>query len=77
MNHVYLTRRNLQTLLNKLERPESRKTIIKYDTVHPLYPCTTETVVTAIEDEDYYIDREAGDVYHEDRPAQTVQGQKE
>jgi len=68
MHHIYLTRRNLQTLLNKLERPESRKTIIKFDTVHPEFPCSTPCIVTAIEDDDYYTDRDAGDMHHKDTP---------
>jgi hypothetical protein len=68
MNRVYLTRRNLLTLLNKLDRPESRKTIIKYDDAHAEYPCTTPTIVTAVEDSDYYTDRPPGDIFHKDQP---------
>ena len=60
LHTVYLTRRNLQTLLNKLDRPESQRTIIKHDTVHPDYPCTAVTMVVALEDKDYYVDRPAG-----------------
>jgi hypothetical protein len=69
MHTIYLTRRNLQTLLNKLERPESAKTIIKCDTVHPEYPCTEPTMVVALEDSDYYTDRPPGDMHSEDQPA--------
>lgn len=74
MQQLYLTRRNLQTLLNKLDRcrrdgPEaSERTLIKGDTSHPDYPSTDEIRVTAIEDEDYYTYRSAGDVYPEDLP---------
>jgi hypothetical protein len=69
MNIVYLTRRNLLTLLSKLDRgDESSQTIIKYDTEHPQYPCSTKTIVCAVEDEDYYTDRPPGDVHHKDQP---------
>lgn len=71
-NHVYLTRRNLLTLLSKLDRvldgEESLCTIIKADTVHPKYPCSTVTKVTAIEDHEYYTDREPGEVHPKDAP---------
>lgn len=66
MNYVYLTRRNLQTLLNKLDRNKqegadaSACTLLKGDTKHKLYPCSAPTIVTAVEDEDYYTDREPG-----------------
>ena len=66
MNHIYLTRRNLQTLLNKLDRPGSQCTIIKYDTSHPKYPCSTATIVTAVDDDEYYKDREPGEMHHMD-----------
>jgi hypothetical protein len=73
---LYLTRRNLQTLLNKLDRnrqhpdkPElSACTLVKMDTLHPKYPCTEPVVVIALEDEDYYTDREPGQVHPEDVP---------
>jgi len=66
MNYVYLTRRNLRTLLNKLDRENSLHTIIKYDTQHPVYPCSAPTTVIAVEDEDYYFDRLPGWVSDED-----------
>ena len=62
MNILYLSRRNLLTLLNKLDREDSSNGIIKGDTVHPKYPITEPTMVFAIEDENYYIDRKPGDV---------------
>ena len=64
---VYLTRRNLEALLKKLDRPGSHCTIVKGDTVHPTYPVTGvgEVWVTAVEDEDYYTDREPGVMYEE------------
>ena len=64
MNTVYLTRRNLLTLLNKLDRVliggDSSKTLVKRDTSHSKFPCSDVTIVVAVEDEDYYTDREPG-----------------
>jgi hypothetical protein len=75
MEKIYLSRRNLQTLLNKLDRnkksgtKESYCTIIKNDTEHSKYPQTIpEISVTAVEDEEYYIDRPAGEVHPSDEP---------
>ena len=75
MNKIYLSRRNLQSLLNKLDRnknsgtKESSCTIIKNDTIHPLYPQTIPKIaVIALEDDEYYIDRDAGPVYSIDVP---------
>lgn len=74
MQQVYLSRRNLQTLLNKLDRCKrdglgaSQCTIVKRDTAHPQYPCSDEILVTALEDEDYYTDRPAGRMHPEDEP---------
>ena len=68
MNILYLTRRNLQTLLNKLDREDSKKGIIKNDTMHPRYPTTEPTMVIAVEDEDYYTDRDPGLVHKADEP---------
>lgn len=64
MNTIYLTRRNLLTLLAKLDKVaaggESECALMKRDTKHKTYPCSSVTVVTAVEDEDYYTDREPG-----------------
>ena len=72
MNHVYLTKRNLLTLLNKLNRTArgdiSYCSIIKNDTVHPKFPATTPTIITVVEDEDYYTDRKPGGVIYRDLP---------
>lgn len=73
MIQLYLTRRNLQTLLNKLDRNRvtpraSTCTLIKQDTLHPVYPLTEPIMVTALEDEEYYRDRKAGRVHLEDEP---------
>lgn len=72
MNTVYLTRRNLLTLLNKLDRVkaggESACAIIKHDTEHKKYPCSIATIVAAVEDDDYYNDRSPGSVWPDDEP---------
>ena len=72
MNHVYLTRRNLQTLINKLDRHATGDlnslTIMKFDTVHPKYPASTPMIITAVEDDEYYNDRPPGDINHQDQP---------
>lgn len=64
MARVYLSRRNLQTLLNKLDRNKrggnSLCTLVKDDTTHKRYPCSEVVVVTAVEDEEYYDDRQPG-----------------
>lgn len=71
---AYLTRRNLLTLLNKLDRakrePGSTKCqIVKRDTKNPKYPQSHMFItVTAVEDEDYYEDRNPGKVHPEDDP---------
>lgn len=66
MVRVYLSRHNLLTLLDKLDRRKRGHftfcTIEKNDTTHPKYPCSEpEILVTAIEDEDYYVDRMPGE----------------
>ena len=68
LNTLYLSRRNLLTLLNKLDRPDSEAGIIKCDTEHPKYPCSVVTKVMAIEDEEYYQDRKPGEVHTLDDP---------
>jgi hypothetical protein len=76
VSQVYLTRRNLLTLLSKLDRvasgEQSTCTIIKKDNKHPTFPQTMpQLVITAIEDGEYYTDREAGDVLPADEPPTT------
>lgn len=70
---VYLSRRNLLTLLSKLDRTAegytSACTIIKRDTNHPTHAQNFESiVVVAVEDEVYYVDRAPGEVHHADVP---------
>lgn len=59
------------TLLSKLDRKaqgeETKCTIIKHDTVHPLYPSTCEIEVVAVDDDEYYYDRQPGDVLAKDQ----------
>lgn len=73
MEKIYLSRRNLLTLINKLDRVKSGGTshcaLIKGDTTHSKYPQTIDQImVIAVEDKDYYIDREAGEVLSVDDP---------
>lgn len=72
MHHIYLSRRNLLTLLSKLDRQKDGQkttvTIVKNDTVHPKYPATVVTIVTAVEDDDYYYERRPGRVHPRDEP---------
>jgi len=71
---VFLSRRNLLSLLSKLDRAANDETtsltIIKHDTVHPTYPQNyPHIIVTAVEDNDYYIDRAPGVVHPKDDPS--------
>lgn len=73
MEQVYLSRRNLLTLLSKLDRSKAGEstacTIIKNDNVHPKYPQTMPSImVTALEDEAYYTERQPGPVHPADEP---------
>ena len=71
---VYLSRRNLLTLLSKLDRKaageETQATLIKRDTNHPVYPQNLEQfTVMAVEDDEYYADRSPGYVHPSDDPS--------
>lgn len=73
MERIYLSRRNLLTLLNKLDRQakgeDTQCTILKFDNVHPKYPQTMESIaIMAIEDKDYYTTRDPGEVHPKDDP---------
>lgn len=70
---VFLSRRNLLALLEKLDAVKagkaSKRTIIKWDTTHPVYPMVqtgegvlVSVAITALEDEEYYIDRAPGEM---------------
>lgn len=74
-NQIYLSRRNLEALLSKLDRNRdlgagsSAATIIKCDNQHPVYPQTMpEIYVTAVEDSEYYSHRAPGAVHPLDDP---------
>lgn len=74
---VYLSRRNLLTLLSKLDRrrhgEDTACTLIKYDDTHPKYPQSAPViVVVAVEDEEYYTTRPAGAVHPLDVPNETA-----
>jgi hypothetical protein len=73
MERIYLSRRNLQSLLNKLDAvargDSSACTIVKRDNQHPTHSQTmAECAVTAVEDAEYYVDREPGAVLPRDVP---------
>jgi hypothetical protein len=68
---VVLTRRNLHTLLSKLDRAAAGETtacsLIKRDYLHPTHPQSMESImVHAVEDAAYYTDREAGRMHPRD-----------
>jgi hypothetical protein len=72
---IFLSRRNLLTLLSKLDRKaagdSTECTIIKRDNTHAKYPQSMPfCVVQAIEDDEYYDTRNAGDVHPLDEPTQ-------
>lgn len=73
MNQIFLSRRNLLTLLSKLDRQAEGDltacTLIKSDAGNSRFPQTVSPIaVTAVEDEVYYFDREAGGVHPADTP---------
>jgi hypothetical protein len=70
---VFLSRRNLLTLLSKLDRAKmgenTNRTLIKSDMDHPTMPQTSKVIfVVAVEDEDYYKDRPPGGIHPKDDP---------
>ena len=72
MEKVYLSRRNLETLLSKLDRKkegdDTKCTIIKKDDEHPEYPQTIDEIkVKALENEEYYTNRDPGIIHEKDR----------
>ncbi|WP_136525494.1 hypothetical protein [Geomonas ferrireducens] len=74
VSRVYLSRRNLLTLLSKLDRRASGQqtacTIVKRDNANRLYPQTMKNIeVIAVEDEEYYKERDPGPVLDVDTPA--------
>lgn len=70
---VYLSRRNLLTLLSKLDRQvagqQTECSLVKCDNAHPVYPQTMKSIeVVAVEDEEYYKERDEGLVHDADTP---------
>lgn len=75
MQVLYLTRRNLETLLSKLDRKgqgeETKCAIIKYrNDLNPaeFQQSMLEVTIVAVEDRDYYIDRFPGTMLIDDAP---------
>lgn len=64
---VELTRRNLETLLLKLEREDSQRTIVKLF-VNPHRTRAIQFAVTAVENEAHYADRPAGRMHEAEEP---------
>ncbi len=70
---VYLSRRNLLTLLSKLDRKvagqQTKCTLIKRDNAHSAFRQTMKAIeVVAVEDEEYYTCRAPGAVCDVDTP---------
>lgn len=73
METIYLSRRNLLSLLSKLDRraegEETACTLVKYKiTTDPFVNSIDECRVIAVDDKDYYKDREPGIVHPADDP---------
>ena len=73
MEQLFLSRRNLQTLLNKLDRvaggDSSECSLLKYKNPDdPFVQTIDEVKVTAVEDDVYYTTRPAGIVHPADDP---------
>lgn len=70
MQKIYLSRRNLEVLLAKLDRTKkgdkSACSIVKHDTLHAKYPCSDVTTVIAVENEEYYDDRAPGTMHEKE-----------
>jgi hypothetical protein len=73
MERIFLTRRNLLVLLSKLDRKKAGDvtlcSIVKNDNQHSEFPQSMACcMVTAVEDEEYYTDRKAGEMLPVDVP---------
>lgn len=64
---IELTRRNLETLLLKLERADSERTITKLF-VNDHRTRAIQFAVTAVENEAHYADRPAGEMHPAEEP---------
>ena len=70
---IFLSRRNLLTLLSKLDRAargeETQCAIYKTDNQHPRFAQTMSRIrVTAVEDHEYYTQRSPGPMHPADDP---------
>ena len=79
MEQLYLSERNLLTLLSKLQRKkngeETACSIVKYSNENDPFVSTIDSVViTAVTDEEYYTKREPGEVFDKDLPSQKGRG---
>jgi len=77
MEHLFLTRRNLEVLLSKLNRQKAGEqtacTIVKYDNPHGIYTQSMpEIMIRAVEDDEYYIARKPGVMHEKDIPASEI-----
>lgn len=75
MHTIHLSRRNLLSLLNKLDRNALNGTDVSQCTIikpneEGRYPTTGMTMVVAVEDDEYYgaLGREAGPMHSADEP---------
>ena len=73
MEIIYLSERNLRTLLSKLERykngEETECAIIKYQNLNdPVFQSMDAVYVAAVLDDEYYINRKSGIVSVRDDP---------
>lgn len=73
MNQLFLSRRNLLTLLSKLDRKsngeETACTLIKHKNPLDKFTQTMNSIsVTAVEDSEYYTERLHGEVHPLDTP---------
>lgn len=70
MTTLYLSRRNLETLLSKLDRQKNGEqtfcTIKKPKDTDGKYPNTAAFTVVAVENDEYYSHRPAGEVHPAD-----------
>lgn len=73
MAKIYLSRRNLQTLLNKLDRQATGEdtacSIVKYKNPRdPVTQTMDKITITAVEDEVLYANRLPGPIHPKDEP---------
>jgi len=74
MEQIYLSRRNLMTLLSKLDRQAAGEstscTVVKYRNPGDPYIQTMDSIaVTAIPDDEYYVARQPGPMHQRDEEA--------